>query len=174
MEWNGNVFYASYCTISEHDFAQLDRLLREKPHASMLSLEAHILFSNNKTNEWLESKSQDELKSLMETARKLVPKHKQKFRERLAAIQAHRTEVQQKQEKEKQAAKQKFLLEKERITTDMIQFGLWQSETDVNEGLKIAKSETQKRQLLKAKLYCNKYMMPTTMFTSFQQNRKVN
>ena len=33
-------------TISERDFAKLDRLLREKPHATMLSLEAHIPFSN--------------------------------------------------------------------------------------------------------------------------------
>ena len=108
-------------TNSERDFAKLDRLLREKPHATMLSLEAHILFSNNKTREWLESKSPDELKLLMEIAKKSVPKHKQKFKERLATIQAHRTETQQKQEKQKQAAKQRFLLEKEKITTDMIQ-----------------------------------------------------
>lgn len=97
----------------------------------------------------------------METARKSVPKHKQKFRERLATIQAHRTMVQQKQE-EKQATMQKLLLEKERITTDMIQYGLWQSETDVNEGLKIAKSETQKRQSLKAQLRFRKTVLKQT------------
>ena len=79
----------------------------------MLSLEAHILFSNNKTREWLESKSPDELKSLMETARKSVPKQKQKFKELLLAIQAHRTELQEKQEREKNAAKQRLLQEKE-------------------------------------------------------------
>ena len=61
-------------TIGEHDFTKLDRLLREKPHATMLSRKTRILFSNNKTREWLESKSPDELKSLMETARKLVLK----------------------------------------------------------------------------------------------------
>ena len=149
-------------TISERDFAKLDQLLREKPHATMLSLEAHILFSNNKTREWLESKSPDELKSLMETARKLVPKHKQKFKERLLAIQAHRIELQQKQEQEKEAAKQRLLLEKERITTDMIQYGLWQSEADVNEGLKLAKSETQKRQSLKAQLRFRKTVLQQT------------
>ena len=55
----------------------------------------------------------------METARKSVPKQKQKFKERLLAIQAHRTELQEKQEREKQAAKQRFLQEKEKITTDM-------------------------------------------------------
>ena len=40
-------------TISERDFAKLDRLLREKPNATTLSLEAIVLFSNNKTGKWL-------------------------------------------------------------------------------------------------------------------------
>ena len=146
-------------TISERDFAKLDRLLREKPHATTMSLEAHILFSNNKTREWLETKSPDELKLLMETARKSVPKHKQKFKERLVSIREHRAKLQQKQEQEKEAAKQRLLLEKERITTDMIQYGLWQSETDVNEGLERAKSETQKRQSLKAQLRFRKTVL---------------
>ena len=104
-------------TISKRDFAKLDQLLREKSHATMLSLEAHILFSNNKTKEWLESKSPEELKSLMETARKSVPKHNQRFKERLSAIQAHRTELQQKQEQEKQAAKQRLILQKGSLQT---------------------------------------------------------
>ena len=149
-------------TISERDFAKLDRLLREKPHATMLSLEAHILFSNNKTREWLESKSPVELKALMETARKSVPKQKRKFKERLLAIQAHRTELQEKQERDKEAAKQRLLLEKEKITTDMIQYGLWQSENDVNEGLKLVKSEIQKRQSLKAQLRFRKTVLQQT------------
>ena len=36
-------------TISERDFAVLDCYIREKPNASLLVLEAHILFVNNKT-----------------------------------------------------------------------------------------------------------------------------
>ena len=37
--------------VSERDFAQLDRLLREKPNASTLSLEGMIMLANNKTGE---------------------------------------------------------------------------------------------------------------------------
>ena len=110
-------------TISERDFAQLDRLIREKPHATLLSLEAHILFSNNKTSKWLNSKSKEELKELMETARKVCPEHKRKFKERLAGIAAHRLEMQEKRERDKQATKQKILLEKERITTEIVDHG---------------------------------------------------
>ena len=31
-------------TVSERDFAMLDCLIREKPHSTILALEAHILF----------------------------------------------------------------------------------------------------------------------------------
>ena len=149
-------------TISERDFAKLDWLLREKPHATMLSLEAHILFSNNKTKELLEFKSPEELKSLMETARKSVPKHKQKFKERLSANQAHHTELQQKQEQEKQAAKQRLLLQKARITTDMIEYSLWQTQADINNGLKLCKSETQKHQAIQSQLRFRKTVLEQT------------
>ena len=40
---------------SEHDFATL----WEKPYARTLALEAHILFSNNKTTAWLAMKTEN-------------------------------------------------------------------------------------------------------------------
>ena len=54
------------------------------------------------------------------------------------------------------------MLEKERIMTVMIYYDLWQSETDVNEGLKIVKSETQKHQSLKAQLRFRKAIIQQT------------
>ena len=146
-------------TISERDFAKLDRLLREKPHATMLSLEAHILFSNNKPRECLESKSPDELKLLMETAKKSVPKHKQKFKERLATIQAHRTETQQKQKSEASSKAEALTRERE---NNYRHDPVWLM-ADRNEGLKIAKSETQKRQSLKAQLRFRKNCLTTNV-----------
>ena len=52
-------------TVSERDFAELDRLLTEKPNASILSLEATVLFANNKTAKWLNEKSQAERLKLL-------------------------------------------------------------------------------------------------------------
>ena len=37
--------------ISERDFAKFDRLLREKPNATTLSLEGMILFANNQVTQ---------------------------------------------------------------------------------------------------------------------------
>ena len=42
-------FFQKIDIISERDFAQLDCFLREKPNASILSLEALTLFCTNKT-----------------------------------------------------------------------------------------------------------------------------
>ena len=63
-------------TVSERDFGKLDRLLREKPNASTLALEAHILFSSNKRAKWLRERSQAEQDTLLKMARSLAPAHK--------------------------------------------------------------------------------------------------
>ena len=68
--------------VSERDFGKLDRLLREKPNATTLSLEAMILFSNNKTMNWLTSKSPEEVQHLLQTARKIAPEFRRLFKER--------------------------------------------------------------------------------------------
>ena len=51
--------------VSERDFAQLDRLLQQKP----LALEAMILSAINKTASWLKSKTETEIADLLRIAR---------------------------------------------------------------------------------------------------------
>ena len=68
--------------ISERDFCQLDRLLREKPNASTLSLEAMVLSSNNNMAQWLNSKAQAEVKVLFQEARNAAPEFKQLYADR--------------------------------------------------------------------------------------------
>jgi hypothetical protein len=48
--------------VSERDFTNLDRLRKEKTNANTIALEGIILFSNNKTLQWLtEMKSENML-----------------------------------------------------------------------------------------------------------------
>ena len=58
--------------VSKRDFGKLDCLLCEKPNATTLSLEAMILFSNNKTMNWLTSKSPEEVQRVLQAARKVA------------------------------------------------------------------------------------------------------
>ena len=146
-------------TVSERDFAMLDRLIREKPHSTIIALEAHILFSNNKTSSWFASQTPEVQGELMETARRMSQKHKKKFQERLAMIQQKRSELLKMREQAKHASEQRILLQKEKITSDMIQYGLWQSVEDIDNHLKLAKSETQKREALKIQLRFRKTVL---------------
>ena len=70
--------------ISERDFAKLDRFLREKPNATTLSLEAMIMFANNKTASWLNTKTLKEREELMKKAQSISPEFKQLYKIRRA------------------------------------------------------------------------------------------
>ena len=66
----------------ERDFAMLDRLIREKPNATMAALEAMILYSHNKSSKWHEQQSADDRGNLLKAARTLAPLIRAKFRRR--------------------------------------------------------------------------------------------
>ena len=146
-------------TVSERDFAKLDRLIREKLHSTILALEAHILFSNNKTSSWFAQQSPEIQKELMETARRMGHKHKKKFQERLAVIHQKRTDLLKMREEARHASEQRILLQKEKITSDMVQHGLWQSIEDIEKHLTQLKSENQKKEALKVQLRFRKTVL---------------
>ena len=62
-------------------------------------------------------------------------------------------------EQAKHASEQRILLQKEKITSDMIQYGLWQSVEDIDSHLRLAKSQTQKREALKTQLRFRKTVL---------------
>ena len=138
--------------ISERDFGQLDRLLREKPNASTLSLEAMVLFSNNKTAYWLNSKSQAEVKDLLQKARNVAPEFKQLYEDRRKQMQEERTQLLKAKEQALQAAKEKSLRQKEQLTQEVVQCGLWQTHHDIMNGLGKEKSKSAKLKVLKVQL----------------------
>ena len=138
--------------ISERDFGQLDRLLREKPNASTLSLEAMVLFSNNKTAQWLNSKPQAEVKVLLQKARNAAPEFKQLYADRRKQMQEERTQLLKAKQQALQAAKEKALRQKEQLTQEIVQCGLWQTHDDIMKGLAMEKSKSAKIKALKAQL----------------------
>ena len=50
----------------ERDFVVLDRMLLQKPNAKYIALEAMILFTQNKTSEWLRKKPAEEKERLLQ------------------------------------------------------------------------------------------------------------
>ena len=146
-------------TVSERDFAKLDRLLREKPNASLLALEAHILFSTNKTSKWLAQQAIHKQESLLASGRRLAPAHRAQFRERLAVIEQQRRELLQTKQDNIRKKEQKVLQEKEKLTSEIVSIGLWQTKDDVEQQLLRIKSETKKKEALKIQLKFRKNVL---------------
>ena len=146
-------------TISERDFAKLDRLLREKPNASTLSLEAIVLFSNNKTASWLQSKPQDEKEKLLRKARLCAIDFKKLYRARKLRLQEQRAEIWRSKQAALQRLREKQLKEKEKLTNDLMLHGLWQSEPDILQGLAKLDSKRDKLNALKTQLNFRKKVL---------------
>ncbi|CAG2205626.1 unnamed protein product [Mytilus edulis] len=68
--------------VSERDFANLDRLRREKPNANTIALEGIILFSNNKTLRWLDDMNVEKKAEVFKIAREKTPEIIKQFRKR--------------------------------------------------------------------------------------------
>ena len=162
--------------ISERDFAKLDRLLREKPNASTLTLEAMVLFSNNKTAQWLNSKPQAEVKVLLQKPRKVAPEFKQLYKERRKQMLEGRAQLLQAKQHALQAAQEKSLRRKEQLTKEILHYGLWQTHGDVKNGLAKLKSKSAKLKALKAQINFRKQVLqqkyPDKNVFMFSKNRR--
>ena len=103
----------------------MDRLLREKPNAHLVALEAMILFSHNKASSWLEQLTSDEREKLLQAARTMAPTIRAKFKARRQEIEARREKDLEKRVEANARKEFKAVKEKEKLTKPIEKFGLW-------------------------------------------------
>ncbi|CAG2215742.1 unnamed protein product [Mytilus edulis] len=136
--------------VSERDFANLDRLRREKPNANTIALEGIILFSNNKTLRWLDDMNVEKKAEVFKIAREKTPEIIKQFRKRKEEIKKNHMLLlkQRKEEKERKALKKQE--EVKALTIEIQKYGgLWLNLKDLNLNLKKSedKSEAVKTQI---------------------------
>ena len=85
--------------------------------------------------------------SLLASARKLAPAHRAQFRECLLMIEQQRRAMLQKKQDDIRMKEQKVLQEEEKLTSETVLIGLWQTQDDVAQQLLRLKSETKKEAL---------------------------
>ena len=139
-------------TVSERDFAQLDRLLREKPNAVILSLEALILFNNNQTSKWLDEKEPSVRADLLANARKCGIEFRKQYEVRKRRMLEERNEILRAKQAALARLQEKKVMEKEHLTQSMMVYGLWQTKEQITQGIAKCKSNTSKLKALKAQL----------------------
>ena len=136
----------------ERDFAILDRLVREKPNASVVALESMILYSHNKTSSWLEKQPLDDRKKLIEVARKLAPSVRKKFNERRQAIEERRADALLKRQEDITRRKMRATQENDKLTQEIQSIGLWMNRGDIERGLQNILKKAEKLRILKVQL----------------------
>ena len=131
----------------ERDLAILDRLVREKPNASVVALESMILYSHNKTSSWLEKQPLDDRKKLIEVARKLAPSVRKKFNERHQAIEERRADALLKRQEDITRRKMRATQENDKLTQEIQSIGLWMNRGDIERGLQNISKKAEKLRL---------------------------
>ena len=163
-------------TISERDFAKLDRLLREKPNASTIALEGIILFSNNKTAQWLHEKSPQDREAIFKRARKVAPEFKDLYKQRRRQLLEDRSKVLHDKQIALQKLREKKFREKEKLTEEIMTYGLWQSKSQVTSGLEKIRSVSEKLKALKTQLDFRRKILeqtgPKEIFCTSKNRRK--
>ena len=132
----------------ERDFAVLDRLMSQKPNASYIAIESLLLFSHNKTSEWLENKSSEEKKRLLNAARTLTTVHKANFLKHRQEIEVKQKEVLESKERELAKKRENEIKEKETLTKQISSTGLWTTKEEVHKGLDNMKTKKEKQDAL--------------------------
>ena len=75
---------------SEYVFANNDQLQRFKPNIQTLARVAYLMFSVNRTSDWLNNRSPEELENLLSDARKDVSGIRKQFKQRKDEIKRRR------------------------------------------------------------------------------------
>ena len=127
--------------VSERDFANLDRLRREKPSANTIALEGMILFTNNKTLHWLDNLDAEKKSTVLKMARENAPKMLQNYKEQKHIIQQKHIEILQKKKDEASLIKQRKNNEIIKIKQDIDTYGgQWLVEKDIEKSQHVTKS----------------------------------
>lgn len=115
---------AKHNKMPEFIFGQLDHLISFRPNASVLTNEAFLLYSYNKTSQWLSSIPTDEKDKLMQDSIKEGREIRYKFKERIQIINEKRLKAQQEKQNELERIERERLKKAEEMTNDICFYGL--------------------------------------------------
>ena len=122
-------------------------------------MESYIIFSFNKTAEWLNGKEQCEQEGILHDSYKKVKDVRQKFKLWKEEIARKRTELLQAKLKEAESARKKKEVEKMMILQEISYYGLWQSESQNERKLATFKARSDRVDALKVQLHFRKVIL---------------
>ena len=161
---------------SERDFAVFDVLLKTRPSATTVALEALIMWMNNKTSSWVDTQSEADKAKYFEEARKNVPLIQEKMRNRRKQIlETRKHKMIQKQQKKENDLRKKSQQKLELTLKIEKMGGLWKNMRQMKSQLKDL-DEKQKIEYLYTQLqfHCHVLSSSAPFPFYFRKSRTVN
>ena len=161
---------------SERDFGVLDLLLHLKPAARLISHEALVMWTNNKTTAWLNSLSPEDKEKCMADARANTGAILARYKERKENIFQQRKEKLLEKQRAKEEAERKLRQQKLNLVNGIAELGGPQkSEKDIKDGLMKFASEKERQKALVTQLQFQKVVLQVKAPTKehFQQGKTV-
>lgn len=142
--------------IGERDFAQLDLLIRKKPSARLTTLETIIMWTNNKTPEWLDSLTPEQRSKYMTAARQCSDEVLAKYMERKKKIKEKKWENLQKSHQKKKELEEKKMKSTAALVNEVVELGgVWTSEEQILDKVRTlerSKTDEQVRRVIYTQL----------------------
>ena len=145
--------------IAEELFGQLDRLMHVRPRATVLTNESHIMYNKNRTSDWLSEKNEEERHLLIESSRSRAQQLYQNYANLKTDIKESRLASLKEKQKKREEAKKKSFKQKEKLTNDMLYYGLWQSKDEVSDHMSCISSKTEKLKAIKTQINFRKIVL---------------
>jgi hypothetical protein len=145
--------------LPEFAFGVLDFQLRYRPNASTLVNEAFLMYTMNKTGEWLGTLPEEKLDDLMKESRRDGRKYRETFKARCREIQEQRKKILAEKAAVAERKNEKKRKQKEEIISKIFFYELWQTEHQIKEALGRIDSDQEKKEALKWQLKFRRFVL---------------
>lgn len=145
--------------VAEELFGKLDRLIKLKPNATILTHESHIVFNKNRTSTWLYEQPDDTRKKILASCSKETKVLKCKSKDLLENIKAEKCLTLDEKKKKIEQKRTKEFNDKQNITKEMIHYGLWQKCEDIDRKLSEISSKGEQLKALKSQILFRKVVL---------------
>jgi hypothetical protein len=130
----------------------LDWLLRHRPNSSKLANEAHIVYTLNKTGQWLHEHDEKQVMELIKWSKEQLKSVIDTENKRLRELDAQLTQISIDKENRAKQVLAKSLEKKETLTKEILKLGLWDSKQLVTKKMKRLKTKKEKQNALKSQI----------------------
>lgn len=137
----------------ERLMGKLDSQLNSAPTSNISSIENRILFRNNNTSDWLNLKSTNKQKEIINSARIQNQTVMKTSKERKRIIYEEHVNIMNERKRTKKLRLEKRDLEKGKVLQNMKQIGIWENEEKIRLELSKFKTKTKRIQALKTQIH---------------------